>query len=477
MKVVALGSTILALAGSALVAGSGAASAADLPAKVYRKAPPMVVQAYNWTGFYVGVNAGIGFGRSKTDVALAGGLVDPRSRVGGLGGLGGAQIGYNWQAGNMFGLGNIVFGVEADIQGAGLEDNRTSVASGLGSNVGINQKLDWFGTARGRIGVASGPVFSYFTGGFAYGNVKTNVFGPVGTFNDTYSSTRTGWTIGSGVEAALGGNWTGKVEYLYVDLGTQSGTNTLVPYTYSSEIREHIFRAGLNYRFGGIGVYAPEPVANWTGFYIGGNGGGGTALNKSSLQATGFKENFNLSPDGYFGGGQIGYNWQAGNIVYGLETDIQGGSLKDDFACGLACAPTAPLLIAYNQKMEWFGTVRGRLGYSVGSSLFYATGGFAYGNVKTSLLGSALGTPIDQSFSRTKTGYAVGGGIESPFDLFGWFGKNWTSKTEYLFVDLGRTNDSFTVGGTALTFSTRAQEHMLRTGLNYHFNSPVVAKY
>ena len=458
-------------------AGSGAALAADLPARVYTKAPPMVVQAYNWTGFYAGVNAGIGFGRSKTDVAFGGGLVDPRSRVGGLGGLGGAQIGYNWQAGNMFGLGNIVFGVEADIQGTGLEDNRTSSNIVGLTNVNVNQKLDWFGTARGRVGVASGPVFSYFTGGFAYGSVKTNISVP-GAFNDSFSSTRTGWTVGSGVEAALGGNWTGKVEYLYVDLGTQRGTDTLVPYTYASEVREHIFRAGLNYRFGGTGVYAPEPVANWTGFYIGGNGGGATALNKSSLQATTvLNEKFNLSPDGYFGGGQIGYNWQAGNIVYGLETDIQGGSLKDDFACQLTCAPTVPALVAYNQKMEWFGTVRGRLGYSIGSSLFYATGGFAYGNVKTSLLGSAGGTPIDQSFSRTKTGYAVGGGIESPFDLFGWFGKNWTSKTEYLFVDLGRANDSFTVGGTTVNFSTRAQEHMLRTGLNYHFNSPVVAKY
>lgn len=480
MKVVALGSAALAL-GSALVAGTGAASAADLPARVYTKAPPMVVQAYNWTGFYAGVNAGIGFGRSKTDVATFGGLVDPHSRVGGLGGLGGAQIGYNWQAGNMFGLGNIVFGVEADIQGAGLEDNRTSFVAPGGNNIDVHQKLDWFGTARGRIGVASGPVFSYFTGGFAYGNVKTNISDPIGgTFNDSYSSTRTGWTIGSGVEAALGGNWTGKVEYLYVDLGTQSGTNALVPYSYSSEIREHIFRAGLNYRFGGTGVYAPEPVANWTGFYIGGNGGSGTALNKSSLQAAGvggFNEKFNLSPDGYFGGAQIGYNWQAGSIVYGLEADIQGGSLKDNYACTLVCASSLPVLVAYNQKMEWFGTVRGRLGYSIGSSLFYATGGFAYGNVKTELSGAVLGVAIDQSFSNTKTGYAVGGGIESPFDLFGWFGKNWTSKTEYLFVDLGRSTNSFSVGGATVDFSTRAQEHMLRTGLNYHFNSPVVAKY
>ena len=491
MKVAALGSTTLAL-GAALVAGAGAASAADLPARVYTKAPPMVVQAYNWTGFYAGVNAGLGFGRSKTDVAV-GGILDPHSRLGGLGALGGAQIGYNLQTGNFLGLGNLVFGVEADIQGASLEDNRTCMficANGTGLNV--HQKLDWFGTARGRVGIASGSVLSYFTGGFAYGSVKTNISDLAGVVNDSYSSTRTGWTIGSGVEAALGGNWTGKVEYLYVDLGTQSGANPVAGYTYSSEVREHIFRAGLNYRFGGTGVYAPEPVANWAGFYIGGNGGGATALNKSGLQFPGtLNEKFNLSPDGYFGGAQIGYNWQAANFVYGLEADIQGGSLKDNYACQFVCSVPNSVLIAFNQKMEWFGTVRGRVGYSIGSSLFYATGGLAYGNVKTQLSGAnGAGFPIDESFSRTKVGYAVGGGIESPFDLFGWFGKNWTAKTEYLYVDLGPNSDSYSTTLSAFspffgrrnvsvahTYSTDVNEHIFRTGLNYHFDAPVVAKF
>ncbi|MFG3757369.1 outer membrane protein, partial [Klebsiella pneumoniae] len=99
---------------------------------------------------------------------------------------------------------------------------------------------------------------------------------------------------------------------------------------------------------------------------------------------------------------------------------------------------------------------------------------FAYGNVKTDVAGVFLGTAFNQSISRTRTGYAVGGGIESPFDLFGLFGKNWTSKTEYLFIDLGKSTDTVAVG---TTFTTRAQEHTLRTGLNYHFNTPVVAKY
>ncbi|MBR1219141.1 porin family protein [Bradyrhizobium sp. U87765 SZCCT0131] len=470
--------SVFALAGAAFAAGS--ASAADLPAKVYRKAPPMVVQAYNWTGFYAGVNAGVGFGRSTTQAAIGAPPVGfPTSRLGGLGGFGGGQIGYNWQYGDLLGLGNIVLGVETDIQGGSLKDSRTCEVTCLnGTGLAFNQKLDWFGTARGRIGLATGSVLTYFTGGFAYGNVKTTVTDLSNpALATTFGSTRTGWTVGSGVEAALGGNWTGKIEYLYVDLGTQNGA-ALLPnaYAYSSQIREHIFRVGLNYRIGGVGLYAPEPVANWSGVYLGGNVGGATALNRSTLAATALtNEKFNLAPDGYLGGVQIGYNWQAGAWVYGLETDIQGSSQKDDKPCQLGCFLGIPQLATFNQKMQWFGTARGRIGYSVGSTLFYATGGFAYGNVKTDVAGSFLGTAFAQSFSRTRTGYAVGGGIESPFDIFGLFGKNWTSKTEYLYVDLGRSTDVIT--GTGLTFSTKAQEHVFRTGLNYHFNSPVVARY
>jgi outer membrane immunogenic protein len=113
--------------------------------------------------------------------------------------------------------------------------------------------------------------------------------------------------------------------------------------------------------------------------------------------------------------------------------------------------------------------VRGRLGYSVGPSLFYATGGFAYGGVKTAI--------NDVSFSDTRTGWTVGAGIETPFTLLGLFGPNWTSKTEYLYVDLGKATTDFTLGAVPGEYTSRVQEHIFRTGLNYHFNSPVVAKY
>ncbi|WP_315838390.1 outer membrane protein [Bradyrhizobium prioriisuperbiae] len=480
MKIAAF---LTGVAGAALIAGVGSAHAADMPAKVYRKAPPMVVQAYNWTGFYAGVNAGFGFGRDLT--TARNGVLNEQSRIGALGGLGGGQIGYNWQFGD-FGLGNVVLGVETDIQGAGIESDRTCGVNnfcGPTSGTTYSQKLDWFGTARGRIGVATGPVLSYVTGGFAYGSVETGFSRPL-VGSSSFKETRTGWTIGSGIEAALGGNWTGKIEYLYLDLGTQNGAPllaTLPTSSFSSEIREHIFRVGLNYRIGGTGVYAPEPVRNWAGWYVGGNGGSATARNPTSVIPASdptVRERTVLSPDGYFGGAQIGYNWQAANWVFGLETDFQGSSQKDDKVCLFGC-PTNGLGGAVDQKMQWFGTARGRLGYSVGSSLFYATGGFAYGNVKTNF--TFLDVPsVSTSISQTRTGWTVGAGLESPFEFFGLFGKNWTSKTEYLYVDLGRTTGTVATPGFfggSQTFTSRAQEHIFRTGLNYYFNSPVVAKY
>jgi outer membrane immunogenic protein len=128
--------------------------------------------------------------------------------------------------------------------------------------------------------------------------------------------------------------------------------------------------------------------------------------------------------------------------------------------------------------LPWFGTVRGRLGYSVGSTLFYVTGGYAYGEVKTKLIGSFRGATQVNSLSSTKSGWTAGGGIETPFTLLGLFGPNWTSKTEYLYVDLGSTSDPVFGGAVpAATTTTRVTEHIFRTGLNYHFNSPVVAKY
>jgi outer membrane immunogenic protein len=488
------------LAGATALLGTAvSAQAADMAVKApYLKAP--VAMVYDWTGFYVGVNAGVGMGRDYTRLVIPAGPSYEASYLNPQGGLVGGQVGYNWQVPNSF-FGGLVFGVEADFQGTGMRDNYTCLltctlpgAGGLATQ--FNQKLDWFGTVRGRVGIATGPVLTYVTAGWAYGSVKTTLTETIGTTAAfATNQNRGGWTWGSGVEASLGGNWTGKIEYLWFTLGDRLDLFTLngVPQAMSTDIREQIFRVGLNYRINGNGAaYVHTPSLNWTGFYLGGNIGSGTARDRTVLNvggAAGVSEFFNLSPDGINGGIQAGYNWQAANWLFGIEADIQGSTQRDNRACVLSCnIYAAPFTYAaYDATLPWFGTVRGRLGYSVGSTLFFATGGYAYGKVRTKITADIGSGPVTADISNTRGGWTVGGGIETPFTfLVGVLGNNWTSKTEYLYVDLGNSTGAFDIptggivaapGVVTATSSTRVHEHVFRTGLNYHFNSPVVAKY
>lgn len=468
---------------AALAVTIATAQAADMPVKaVPYKAPAAAV--YDWTGFYIGVNAGIGLGRGPTSTSVGPGFLTEVQRPMPFGGLAGGQIGFNWQAARLGPGSSLVLGVEADIQGTGMTDDRTCVVNVFcptDSATTLAQRHPWFGTARGRVGIADGPVLSYLTGGFAYGRVETSfsdgVTAPIG-FNEN----RSGYAVGSGVEAALGGSWTGKLEYLYVNLGSQTGGSPFVGIpagTFSSDIHQHIVRLGLNYRIGGS-TYMPTPAANWAGFYVGGNVGSVAAANASTifnppgLVGLPVPARLWLSPSGYLGGVQAGYNWQAANWVFGVEADIQASSQRDNKVCIITCIP-AIQSVTFDQRMDWLATARGRLGYSVGPTLFYVTGGAAFGNVRTTITTiTALFTNVDE-VSASRTGYAVGGGIESGLELFGLLGKNWTAKTEYLFVDLGRSD--WALPNSGFEFSTRVQEHIFRTGVSYHFSQPVVAKY
>ena len=273
------------LAGFALTALSGPVLAADLPARapVY-KAPPPAVEVWSWSGFYIGANIGYSWGRSDTSVNFtngAGTLLFASSNKFNLNGvIGGGQIGVNWQNGNW------VLGIEADIQGTGQKGSfdvvcPTGVCAapfgiialfpGGPVTASVNQKLRWLGTVRGRLGVTLAPtVLAYVTGGLAVGGVTTDiaVSGATGTtpVAAAFSSdtTKAGWTVGGGLEARLGGNWTGKVEYLYVDLRSISGGPFVTPVaalgggfvstSFNSRITDNIVRVGLNYKFG------PGPV-------------------------------------------------------------------------------------------------------------------------------------------------------------------------------------------------------------------------
>ena len=460
---------------------AGTAFAADMPTKAPAPAPA----GYSWTGFYVGLNGGYGVGRNPTTLTN---FTNPPPgtqqfsdswRLVPEGWSGGVQAGYNWQ------INQWVLGAEADFQGANQKDSVCIVCSPIAGGFLVDQKMPWYGTVRARLGWAAGPVLSYVTAGWAFARIDNEMTIFVPTFPTAGASThetKSGWTIGTGVEAAIAGNWTAKVEYLYMDLGTTS-----VPFTTSgtgasrtsveSEIRNRIIRVGLNYRIGpttgtGSATYPAPTFRNWTGFYAGANGGYGVARDPTQLLvslggALTTADQWKESPGGYFGGIQAGYAWQATNFVYGLEADFQGGSLKDS-ACIALCGGAAISEI-FDQKIKWFGTARGRLGYATGPALFYLTGGLAYGNVKTTLTELAGGTITSASVSDSNIGWTVGGGAEAA--LWG----NWTAKTEYLYMDLGSTtslNVSNTIAGAGalnrlLTSDVRA--HIFRGGVNYHF--------
>lgn len=457
---------------------AGAAQAADLRMPV--KAPLLApVPVQNWSGFYVGINAGLGVGEQRSEF-LFGGLSSSIFTQGPIGAIGGVQAGYNWQ------FGNWVIGAEADIQASGISDSTNCLITCTApSRAVFDQSLDWFGTLRARIGYTSGPILAYYTGGFAFGNAKSTITetlgGATGAFG--FDDTVTGWTLGSGVEAALGGNWTGKLEYLYLDLGSASTAYTLggVPHTFSSDIQAHIFRAGLNYRIGGTPVATSYPGYNWNGLYVGANAGSALGRNEAGLSSPGgpFAETFTVMPSGFVGGGQIGYNWQTSNLVFGVEADFQGSSQRDD-ACILLCQNGGAVFAYAEQKMPWFGTVRGRVGMTAGPALIYLTGGLAYGKIETNLAEFIPVNILGQfNFSETKSGWTFGGGVEQPFTLFGLLpGNNWTMKTEYLYVDLGSSSNAFTLGGFPHTYTTETTSHIFRSGLNYHFNGgPLIAKY
>jgi outer membrane immunogenic protein len=208
------------------------AGAADLSvAPLYTKAPPALAPAYNWSGFYLGVNGGGGWGHSNWDTSA--------TRIGTSGGLVGGTAGYNYQFNN-----NVVLGVEGDIDWAHINGTNTSAGCVAGCTTGDT----WLSTVRGRLGYAFGGIMPYVTGGLAVGDIKASTPGFPGA-----SATNTGWTAGGGVEFALPGtsNWTAKAEYLHVDLGRfNCGVNCNGTPTDNVSAHNDIVRAGVNYRFG-----------------------------------------------------------------------------------------------------------------------------------------------------------------------------------------------------------------------------------
>lgn len=283
----------------ALLVGTTCAQSADLAARPYAKAPPMVAAAaFSWTGCYVGGNIGGVRDRADNDLTMAGDFLLPDNifrfaenrallshsyTTNGSGVTGGVQVGCNYQTGAL------VWGAEADFNYAGLHE--TVFASydrvgcpffGAGNGCAsphtetVKNDLDWFSTFRGRLGYTWDRLLLYGTGGLAVGQIRSSTNVAFGnqefiingvTFAGSDSRIRAGWALGAGAEWALGSNWSIKAEYLHLDFGSFNYLSSCTPvaicrggggipvgesgsWLTSVRARDDVFRLGVNYRFG-----------------------------------------------------------------------------------------------------------------------------------------------------------------------------------------------------------------------------------
>jgi outer membrane immunogenic protein len=264
----------LGLAVSVLAISAVSASAADMaPAPVYTKAPAVVVPpVYNWTGFYVGLNAGGAWGSDPVTFnplfidapvglpAFAAANGSPTLHPSGF--TGGGQAGYNWQASNW------VVGIEADFNYARLSSSLNSGQLNFPETAPFSFQTsatsNWMATVRPRVGYAFDRALIYVTGGLAVADInfaQSITFAEgVETAGDA-SSTRAGWTVGGGFEYAFAQRWSAKLEYLHSDFGNigfvpSFQNDPIISSKSNAAFRTDVVRAGINYSFGGAPIVA-----------------------------------------------------------------------------------------------------------------------------------------------------------------------------------------------------------------------------
>jgi outer membrane immunogenic protein len=228
---------------------------------------------------------------------------------------------------------------------------------------------------------------------------------------------------------------------------------------------------------------AVDPSYNWSGFYGGLNAGAVRATDNNSLAIVnnGFFSvgvvsdvaaagSGSASSTGFIGGGQLGYNWQASNFVYGLEADLERLSGRRNLGGTFVFRTSGnPYTLTGASSADWLFTLRPRLGFTTSQTLWYATGGLAVANRAFTLTYSEPGFgPFSSSASKAQAGWTVGAGVET------LIGGKWTAKAEYLYARFESLNPTLVLqNGPAFTGSLNNADvlnlHILRAGVNYHF--------
>jgi outer membrane immunogenic protein len=526
---------------------TSAASAADLPLKASSHATP---SATPWNGFYLG--GGIGFqasdAKERLDLESVGGspLLTPAQLDSGfatsepLNGLafrGTVYAGYNWQVTPQW-----VLGLESDL---GLTDHTTTYAglafpdqnlTVFSAADGIRARTTWDASARGRLGFLVAPTtLFYATGGAAWQHyeIATNCFAvctnfgvglPGGPFSITpavtnNSVTKLGWTVGGGVETALGGHWFARADYRFADFGDTTfaikRNTTFLPFNpivnvFDVGFRTHTASFGLAYKFGDevwpssasagwfnnvlpvkVLAKAPAAPASWSGLYAG--LGIGLRASRTNATTTGpFSDptlaspaNANSQPingTAFRGSPYLGWNWQiATKWVVGLEGDF-GFADHTTSLQGVGFSPGIPPFTgsegnSFAVHTTWDANLRGRLGFLVTpATLLYATAGAAWQHFDAvSTCENNGGSPGCSTFlplvvtnSATEAGWTVGLGAETMLS------GNWIARAEYRYADLGTSSFIITrnaLGGSVSTdFDVALRTHTATFGIAYKFS-------
>ena len=448
------------LAAVAVAGIDAAALAADLPTKMPIKAPPVV--GYVWDGFYIGGYYGASLGQATAETPAPGNpsggvtLNDGGVTIGGT-------LGYNWTFAPKW-----LAGLEGDIGYLGVNRNFKEWSDVI--NTGT--KASWYATARARLGYLTGPSLLYVTGGAAFVHVTDTIGGSVTTIPPTESSTtRVGWTAGTGIETKLSRSWSAKSEYLFIDAGdysfgsnTTPGTGGLVPTTFHNH-QYHVFKSGLNYNFGsgpneGLPFFNTPMLPsdhNWGGFYAGVNVGLGISNTQANdAVVNGIRGNEDINGAGFAGGAQVGYNYMiTPKYFVGVEGDFGYLGVRHSDAPDWNTTQDV-----FTQQTRWYATARGRIGVSTGPALLYFTGGGAWVRLQDGFAQTLPAFPGDVTW-KTANGWTFGGGTEVALDA------RWSAKLESLYVNAGASTHNDTIGVAPFYADFKQRFVVVRAGLNY----------
>jgi opacity protein-like surface antigen len=488
--------------------------AADVAAPVLKAPPP---PPPSWTGFYLGVTGGYGWKHDNfTRTAVLAAPLAPMTIDGidSRGGVVGGYAGYNWQ------FGRFVTGLEVDFTATDISG--TSTISQTASTVvpvaltesitqSLGERVKYLGSVRARLGwLPIDTVLVYGTAGLAWErvdqtdsliiSVQSAAPGIAGSSTSwqQLAFDKFGWVAGVGVEAMLGNpNWIGRLEYLHYGMALLqepfvSSTGSAI--TAGSQNID-IIRGGLAYKFGESRAWTAASAnasvnattASWTGFYIGAHGGYGWGNNSFIIPVI-TPSSAELPPisgetlRGWLAGAQIGYNWQFGSFVTGLEFDLSAADIKgtSTTSAGLT-GPGTTESFHQEDHVKYLGTVRGRLGWTpLNTVLLYGTGGLAWERLQRNQFNTLVDATHSEAFEgvglTNHFGWVAGAGVEAMLGS-----PNWIGRLEYLHYDFGRVDDQFslvTTGSFVSSSAASAGRHTINTvrgGVSYKFGPQMAA--